>query len=64
MKRFEILIDKWYKEEVIDNGQLRKHLLEVEFDNINSFDQELARLLREKPLQFHPIFEQALKKYY
>ena len=20
MKRFEILIDKWYKEEVIDNG--------------------------------------------
>jgi hypothetical protein len=35
LKRFEILIEKWYKQTLIDNAQLRKYTLEVELDNIN-----------------------------
>jgi DNA replicative helicase MCM subunit Mcm2 (Cdc46/Mcm family) len=36
-------------------------VLEVEMDNIINFDFYLAKLLKERPLEFHPIFEKCAK---
>lgn len=33
-------------------------------DNINQFDIDLARLLKEKPAEFHPLFEKSVKMCY
>ena len=38
--------------------------MDVELDNINNFDIELAQLLRERPLEFFQVFENCVKEVY
>ena len=71
LSRFKKFLREWqinqsyiYRDQIKDNVANNNYILEVDFDDINNFDSILSHQLRHKPVEFHPIFEKAVKEVY
>lgn len=71
LSRFKKFLREWqinqsyiYRDQIKDNVANNNYALEVDFDDINNFDSILSHQLRQKPSEFHPIFEKAVKEVY
>jgi len=51
-----------YRERVINNYETRNYFVEIDYDDLNTFDPELAEKFREHPSIYLPLFENAAQE--
>ncbi|KAJ3121152.1 minichromosome maintenance protein 5 [Nowakowskiella sp. JEL0407] len=51
-----------YRDQLSQNLIIKQHFIEVDFSHIVSYDEELANHLKDRPAEYLPLFENAIRK--
>ena len=71
VKRLKKFLSEWqyqnrfpYRDQLRSNAAHSKFFIEVDFDDLNNFDQVISTQLHSRPMEFMPVFEDAVQEVY